>query len=160
MVGRDVQIYESLSEEEWAGFRSSLRLDISAHNLSSVSSASSNLVSISSSWKTDVSNTAPSTENARIYPPGISRWGVSVREPRHKSREHARFITLNCSVQSVHQALFDALRRYQRLFGRRKLYTIVSTRNKEHHISGTHLPVRKKWVEMWSNKGENQEDSR
>lgn len=49
-----VQIYESAAEGEWSGFRSSPKLDISALNLSSVSLASSNFISISSSCKINV----------------------------------------------------------------------------------------------------------
>ena len=64
----------SVSQGEWTGFRSSVKLDISAHNLSSASLASSNIVSISSSYKLDVSITVPPTVNARIYLPGSAKW--------------------------------------------------------------------------------------
>jgi len=92
------RFYESAIDNEWTGFRPSPKLNISAHNLSSVSLASSNLVSISSSCEIDVSITAPPIVSVGTYPPGSPRWGVSVRDQGYGSKEHVRFITLDGSL--------------------------------------------------------------
>lgn len=69
--------------------------------------------------------------------------GCLSREPGLQIERCAHFITLNCSLQGVHQALFNTLRRSQRIFGRRKLYGDISARNRCHISCETHLPRSK-----------------
>ena len=92
------RFYEPVVGSEWTGFRSSPKLDIWAHSLSSVTLASSNLVSISSSCKIDVKIMTPSIVGVRTYPPANPRWGISVEDRGYGSKEHAHFITLDGSL--------------------------------------------------------------
>ena len=71
------------------------------------------------------------------------RKGVSVRGENYGSEERPRFIALNSSLQGVHQAFFDALRRSQRILGRRKLYISVSHPYQPAYVAQTRLSASK-----------------
>lgn len=93
--------YEWVVDGESSESRSSLRLDISVHNLSSVSFASSSLVSIWSSCVMDGVITTPSTGNDGTYPPADFA-GISANDNDRRLEEHSPFVTPNRSMQGIH----------------------------------------------------------